>query len=260
MRVHKPSGAEVFESTYQSLFGPRWEPLKAALLKEREPVPFQNGLVKPYFLDQGSILAAETLPIQEGDTVLDMCAAPGGKSLILESRLKGTGRLVCNDRSQDRRSRLKRVIEEYVPQSWRSSITISGHDATQWGLFEQQVYDKILLDAPCSSERHVLVDPKALGEWSPARPKHLAIQQFAMLCAALEAVKVGGLVLYSTCALIAGEDEEVIAKLEKKRAGRFELIPTQVPLAEDRSYGQIILPDTSGGKGPLYFCLLRRLA
>lgn len=260
MRARKPSGAELFERTYQSLFGSRWETLKEALLKEREPVSFQDGLVKPYFLDQGSILAAEALPVQKGDVVLDMCAAPGGKSLVLESRLQGTGRLVCNDRSQERRSRLKRVIEEYVPEAWRGSVSVTGHDATQWGLFEQQAYDKILLDAPCSSERHVLADPKALGKWSPARPKHLAVQQFAMLCAALEAVKVGGLVLYSTCALIAGEDEDVVAKLAKRRTGRFEVLPTQVPLAEDRTYGQIILPDTSGGRGPLYFCLLRRLS
>ena len=260
MRAQKPTGAQLFEDTYQTLFSSRWPTLKEALLKEREPVAFQNGLLKPYFLDQGSILAAQTLPITKGDVVLDMCAAPGGKTLVLESMLQGSGSLVCNDRSSERRSRLKRVIEEYVPQAWRSSITVSGHDATQWGLFEQEVYDKILLDAPCSSERHVLVDAKALASWSPARPKHLAIQQFAMLCAALDAVKVGGLILYSTCALIPQEDEEIIAKLAKKRAGRFELVPTRTDLAEDRRFGQIILPDTSGGKGPLYFCLLRRLA
>lgn len=259
-KAGKASGAEQFETTYRTIFGSRWPTLKEALLAERNPVSFQEGLCKPYFMDEGSILAAKALSVEPGDTVLDMCAAPGGKSLVLASRLQGSGHLTSNDRSSERRSRLHLVLDEYLPQEWRQNVTITGHDASKWGVYEQEAYDKILLDAPCSSERHVLSDPKALCEWSPARPKHLAVQQYAMLCAALDAVKIGGLVLYSTCALIPMEDEDVVAKLQKKRQGRFEIIKTHVLGAEDRPYGQIFLPDVSQGKGPLYFCLIRRTA
>ncbi|MDI9456241.1 MAG: hypothetical protein QM442_10410 [Spirochaetota bacterium] len=114
-----------------------------------------------------------------------------------------------------------------------------------------------MLDAPCSSERHVLSDEKALKDWSPSRPKRLAVNQFAMLASALEAVVPGGLILYSTCSINPLENEEVIAKLEKRRAGRFEEL--HLDRGEKRSFGSIILPDVSDGKGPLYMCLIRRL-
>ena len=192
--------------------------------------------------------------------VLDMCAAPGGKSLVLASKLAGSGSLVCNDRSSQRRSRLKRVLDKHLPSPWRAVVSITSHDATKWGLYEQQAYDAVLLDAPCSSERHVFNDPKALSAWSPSRPKRLAIQQFAMLAAALEAVRVGGTVLYSTCSVSPAENEDVIEKLQVKRPGRFEEIPCDSAFAEPRAHGHIILPDASGGRGPLYYCLLRRLA
>jgi len=253
-------GAQRFEAYYQELYQDRWEGLRNALAQETEPRPFNQGLIKPYYLDEGSILAASLLPINQGDSVLDMCAAPGGKSLVLASKLAGSGSLLCNDRSSQRRGRLKKVLDEHLPSEWRTIVSISSHDATRWGLHQQEAYDAILLDAPCSSERHVLKDSSALSQWSPARTKHLAVQQFAMLAAALEAVRTGGYILYSTCAISSAENEGVMAKLQLKREGRFEELKVAVLGAERLEYGQIILPDTCGGKGPMYFCLLRRLS
>jgi 16S rRNA C967 or C1407 C5-methylase (RsmB/RsmF family) len=216
--------------------------------------------MKSYYLDEASILAASLLPIHHGDAVLDMCAAPGGKSLVLASKLAGSGSLLCNDRSSQRRNRLKKVLDEHLPPDWRPSASLSSHDATRWGLHQQEAFDAILLDAPCSSERHVLRDSAALSEWGPARTKHLSVQQFAMLAAALEAVRIGGAILYSTCSISPIENEGVIRKLHVKRKGRFEEIQVPVQGAEPLEHGQIILPDTSGGTGPMYFCLLRRLS
>jgi 5-methylcytosine rRNA methyltransferase NSUN4 len=254
------SGAQRFDTYYRELYRDRWDGLRDALLKDAEPCPFSYGLLKAYYLDQGSVLAASLLPVRDGDCVLDMCAAPGGKSLVIASKLAGSGSLLCNDRSSQRRARLKKVLDEHLPTEWRSTVSISSHDATRWGLHQQEEYDAILLDAPCSSERHVLKDPTALAEWGPARAKHLAVQQFAMLAAALEAVKKGGTILYSTCAISQVENEGVISKLHLKRGGRFEEIPVSVPGAEPLEHGQIILPDTNGGRGPMYFFLLRRLS
>ena len=260
-KKQKEQGGELlFESYYQQIFEDRWPALKEALLVDRNPIAYSEGLLSEYYLDEASVIAAKLLGVQEKDSVLDMCAAPGGKTLVLASLLKGTGSLTANDRSSARRSRLRNVIDSHVKEEWKASISVTGHDASKWGLYEQEMYDRILLDAPCSSERHVLCDPSALKQWTPSRPKHLAIQQFAMLAAALEAVKVGGYILYSTCALIPLEDELVIEKLFTKREGRFELVPIEAPFSEKRSYGSIILPDTAQGKGPLYFCLIRRIA
>lgn len=253
-------GDALFELHYQDIFKDRWPALRASLLEERHPVAFNEGLMATYYLDEASIVAARLLDVQMGDAVLDMCAAPGGKTLVLASRLAGSGHLVANDRSATRRGRLKLVLANHLPSQWLESVEVTAHDATKWGLHEHGCYDRILLDAPCSSERHVLNDPKALKEWTPSRPKHLAIQQFAMLAAALEAVKVGGHILYSTCSIEPAENEGVIEKLFSKRSGRFEVMGLGGSEAEERTHGSLYLPDTAQGKGPLYTCLIRRIS
>lgn len=256
----KDDGKTKFENYYSLIYKDRWSSLKEALLKESTTVSLSDKLVTPYYMDEASIIAASQLPVKEGNHVLDMCAAPGGKTLVLALKLNGTGSLKSNDRSADRRGRLHKVIEDCLPQNFRQNITITGHDSTKWSLYEKDAYDCVLLDAPCSSERHVLNDEKALSIWSPNRPKTLAITQFAMLAAALDAVKVGGYILYSTCSINHVENEDIIAKLYSKRSGRFEEIPLDDNLSQQLEHGRIILPDVCENKGPLFFCLLRRIS
>lgn len=249
---------ERFDEYYTNYYGERWQQLKEALLLKSNPIELKEELITPYYMDEASIICANLLEINPGDSVLDMCAAPGGKTLILASKLKGTGYLISNDRSSKRRSRLHSVINEHLKEEYKENIKVTAHDSSKWGIFEKNVYDKILLDAPCSSERHVLSTPSALEMWTTNRPKHLAIQQFAMLASALDAVKPGGIILYSTCAITPQEDEEVIEKLFKKRNGKFSLIDFDAKFVEKRKYGGIILPDNSQGRGPLYFCLIKK--
>ena len=150
------------------------------------------------------------------------------------------------------------MVKDHLSEAEREIVQVTAPDATRWSLYEQNVYDRVLLDAPCSSERHVLHDPKALAMWSPSRPKRLAITQFAMLAAALEAVKVGGYILYSTCSINPMENERVVEKLFEKRVGRFTIMDSAQAGSEEKDYGSIILPDQGEGRGPLYFCLIRR--
>ncbi len=264
-RKEKLSGEQRFEQYYGELYGERWPELRQSLLKESNPISLSSELVTPYYMDKASILAASILPISENNSVLDMCAAPGGKTLTIALRLKGKGSLVSNDRSAARRNRLIKVLEDCLPTEYRSIVKVTGHDSTTWSLHEKDAYDRILLDAPCSSERHVLTDPSALAQWSPNRPKQLSIQQFAMLAAALDAAKPGGYILYSTCSICALENELVIEKLSRKRAGLFEEVdmlsinPELGSQSEALSHGRIVMPDTQDGAGPLYFCLIRKL-
>ncbi|MBR2280993.1 MAG: RsmB/NOP family class I SAM-dependent RNA methyltransferase [Spirochaetales bacterium] len=263
-RKEKQSGEQRFEQYYSELYGLRWPALREALLKETNPVSLSDELTSPYYMDKASILAASILPISENNSILDMCAAPGGKTLTIALRLKGKGSLVSNDRSAARRNRLLKVLDDCLPPEYRSIVKVTGHDSTTWSLHEKDAYDRILLDAPCSSERHVLTDPSALSIWSPNRPKQLSIQQFAMLAAALDAVKSGGYILYSTCSICSLENELVIEKLFKKRSGLFQEIdmvagrPELESLSEPLPHGRIVLPDAQEGAGPLYFCLLRK--
>ena len=281
-------GSVAFEAHYQSIFQDRWPSLKAALLQDKQHVvvlapgealpaalasapelpwfPRAFALkdkvelpgVRCYFMDAASLLPVQALELKAGECVLDLCAAPGGKSLLMAWQIGHTGQLVANDRSPDRRGRLKKTLETLTVESERPLIKVTGHEAGGWGLHEKNRYDKVLLDAPCSSERHVLEDSKELENWSPKRPQRLAKDQFTMLCAALEAVKVGGYIVYSTCALELGENDGVVQKLLERRVGRVELAPWPAPLGESTAVGQRVLPDREGW-GPFYLARLRKV-
>lgn len=254
--------AEAFQEHYGSVYGARWETLRAAL----QGAPVYRELrfgedLESYFLDEASAVCAEQLDVRPGMQVLDMCAAPGGKSLVLASRLMGEGLLMSNDRSADRRLRLRRVLDASLPEAWRSVVQISGHDATRWGVHEKDRWDRILLDAPCSSERHVLESPRHLDEWSFSRIKRLSEQQGAMLAAAVDALRPGGEMVYSTCALAAEENDQVVEKILKKRKDKVEPMLASIALegAEATEYGVHMLPDRTAGRGPIYYARLRRL-
>lgn len=240
-------GAAAFDRHFASVYGERWPALRQALTEPGRPEAHLEGLLKPYYLDEASVRAAQALGVQPDDEVLDLCAAPGGKTLVLALALGGTGRLVSNDRSSDRRARLKRVITDHLPPRYQTNITITGFDATRWGLHEQNAYDRILLDAPCSSERHLLHSPPHLAQWSAHRTKTLAQQALAMACAALEALKPGGQMVYSTCSISPEENEGLLERLASKRPGMMT-IDSQT----------LVLPDKEFGAGPLFFAVIRK--
>ena len=99
--------------------------------------------------------------------------------------MQNKGILVSNDRSAARRARIHKIFDEYFPKTEQKNHKVTGHDASKWCLYEKSAYDKVLLDAPCSSERHVLEDPKELATWAPGRTKAIAVMQFAMLAATI---------------------------------------------------------------------------
>ncbi|MBR5669102.1 MAG: RsmB/NOP family class I SAM-dependent RNA methyltransferase, partial [Spirochaetales bacterium] len=141
-RREKLSGEQRFEQYYGEIYGQRWPVLKEALLRPTNPVSLSDRLVEPYYMDKASILAASILPISENNEVLDMCAAPGGKTLSIALRLSGKGSLVANDRSAARRNRLLTVIQSCLPEELRANIGLTGHDSTKWSLYEKNAYDR----------------------------------------------------------------------------------------------------------------------
>ncbi len=253
-------GSAAFEAYYAALFEDRWPVLKESLLAPARSVAFDSGLLKPYYLDAGSVTAAEALPVLGARRVLDLCAAPGGKTLVTASRLDGDAVLTANERSRDRRMRLVRVLDEHVPPPLRERITVCGRDAALWAKYERDAYDRILVDAPCSSERHVLASPVFLDQWTPARIRNLASVQWAILSSAFLVLKPGGLLLYATCALSPSENDGVVSRLLKKYPNAQTVQPA-VPdthQGEPTEYGMHILPDMAGGAGPMYFSLIQK--
>jgi 16S rRNA C967 or C1407 C5-methylase (RsmB/RsmF family) len=248
-----------FDDYYADIFQGRWPALRAALREQPAPAAFSRGLLVPYYLDAASLAAALALGESGRGRVLDMCAAPGGKTLVLASTLKAEGAITANERSADRRRRLRQVLDAHLPLELRSRVSVTGHDAARWGLYEQNVYDSVLLDAPCSSERHIILNPKYLDSWSPARVRHLAQQAYAMLLAALAAAVPGGRVLYSTCALCDEENDGVVRRARERLPDSFTILETDCGIPSEKTlFGRKILPDTANGAGPIYFALLKK--
>jgi 16S rRNA C967 or C1407 C5-methylase (RsmB/RsmF family) len=323
-----PGGPDAFEAWYQDMLGGRWPGLRGACGAANRHFELSTGLSKPYYLDPASVLASLCLDIAPGQTVLDLCAAPGGKTLVIALRLFGLvpadvrlaelGRpagetvgsedgspgdepretasplaeagavasadgscLVANELSAARRGRLRQVLAGHLPESTRPHIRSTGFDASGWGQHEQDAYDRILLDVPCSSERHLIQDPAYLEEWSPKRSRQLAQQAYAMGLSAGRALKADGRLLYCTCALSELENDENVERiLERSLAqsdrygyrlealtgdgrGVVALMPgiraDIAGLAETTRHGLRIWPDR-GGYGPLYFSLMQKVA
>lgn len=201
-----------------------------------------------YPLDAASLFPVEALQLQPNHHVLDLCAAPGGKALTILQKINllgghgKAGSLTCNDVSPDRRLRLKNVIRRYLPSAWTDTgrVDVIGYDATQRRFVDEigeNKFDRVLLDAPCSSERHLIQDfvnqystnnaaanaglqqSSEFMQWAPGRAKSNAERQFSLLWNAVKVCRPGGLIVYSTCALSSVENDDVIAKLVRKLQG-----------------------------------------
>lgn len=266
MGSSKKNSTDLFEAYYSNLFLSHWVELKAALLMERNNYTcLQDGLSSCYYLDPASYEAALSLTINEGDYILDMCSAPGGKALVLASRLKENCKLLCNEISAARRERLIKVINTIQNPILLSRIEITPYDATKFGLHRPSSFDKILLDAPCSSEAHILASKKHYQIWSPNRIKVCAQKQFALLASAFDALKPGGKIIYSTCALLPDENDDVVFKLTKKRDGvELEDFSSQFGKKADNSLGTYtnfgiqILPTRENLVGPIYYAKIKK--
>lgn len=180
-----------------------------------------------YVMNASSLLPVLALDVQPGEHVLDACAAPGGKTLALldqvhaiDSEQSTPLTLIANDTSVKRRHRLRDLLHSHG----YTDMTIIGKQAAT--LFKsEKPFDRILADVPCSSEQHVYTSPTHLAEWSPSRIKQLAQRQIAIASGLFEALKPGGRLVYSTCAVNPVENEGVVAQLLKKKGDRIRLLP-----------------------------------
>ncbi len=269
-RNKKLTGAEGFEAYYLNLFGERWQSIKESFSLEPDYAEWKAGGEKSYFLDSASVRAAVSLPLENATEILDLCAAPGGKTLILASNMAENATLLSNERSPERKNRLANTVKDCLSEKIQERVTIICKDGAQMCLKNEEKFDAILLDAPCSSERHVLADPKYLSEWSPSRIKTLSMAQWALLSSAWRMLKPNGYLLYSTCALSPDENDNVVAKLLKKFDNAKLCEPkislnyknftdSELPEYEKTEFGGHVLPDKAGGAGPLYFCLIQKM-
>lgn len=234
--------------------------MKAALLLEPEKTvlknPFGGGL-QDYALDKASVLPVQALDFKAGDTMADFCASPGGKSVCAIFQARGEGRWFCNDLSPARVKRLGSVMHDCLPPEVLARVTVSKSDASRWGMRFPEEFPKILLDAPCSGERHLLADVKEIARWSKKGSQRLAVRQHALLCSAFDAAAPGARIVYSTCSISPIENDGVIEKLRKSRKEGFTVAKPNPDFGEPTALGWIVLPDRFQC-GPIYFSVIEK--
>lgn len=162
-----------------------------------------------YLQDPSAMTPASRLPVEEGDVVLDLCAAPGGKATELAAKLKGTGLLIANDISSKRAKALLKNIELFGVEN---SFIVTEYPKKLQEYFTG-FFDKILIDAPCSGEGMFRKEPSMVKAWEQNGPEFYAKLQEEILEQALPMLKPGGYLLYSTCTFSPLEDEGTVEKI-----------------------------------------------
>ena len=161
-----------------------------------------------YYLQEPSAMTpANVLPIEKGDIVLDACAAPGGKSLELASKLGDSGLLVSNDISVSRAYSLLKNLE----LGGHKNIYVMAEDISKLSKKFVKSFDKILIDAPCSGEGMLRKDPSIIKEWEDKGNEYYANLQKDIVKSAVSRLKDGGMMVYSTCTFDKSEDEDIVS-------------------------------------------------
>jgi len=161
-----------------------------------------------FYSQEPSAMSAVTILAPEpGEMVLDMCAAPGGKSTQIADALQGRGLLWSNEYVNKRAQILLSNIER---MGIRNCVISSTHPETLAGRLEN-FFDRVLVDAPCSGEGMFRRDQRAVAEWSPEHSAACATRQLAILDSAAKCLKPGGVLVYSTCTFSYCENEDVVA-------------------------------------------------
>jgi 16S rRNA (cytosine967-C5)-methyltransferase len=176
---------------------------------------------KIYLQDEASQLVAQTLDIQPGERVLDLCAAPGGKTTLIANRVEDRALIVAGDFSERRLETLTKTKTLHDLKSIKSTVL----DATQPLPFKPRSFDRILVDAPCSGTGTLRRRPEIRWRISEHDIQQLATQQKLFLENAARLLKPGGQLVYSTCSVERDENEQVIETFRREHQ-EFSLINT----------------------------------
>ncbi len=173
-----------------------------------------------YSQEPSAMYVGEVVDAQPGEYVLDLCAAPGGKSTHIAAQMAGQGVLVSNEIFKKRADILASNIERWGVKN--SIITNESPEKLEkkWSA----TFDRILVDAPCSGEGMFRKDPESVKYWTPDYSSQCANRQRNILNSAVKMLKPGGTLIYSTCTFAPEEDEQIVKWLLDTHPN-FELQP-----------------------------------
>lgn len=181
-----------------------WVPNGYYYTEEDAPTHHPYYYAGLYYIQEPSAMTpASVLPVEEGERVLDLCAAPGGKATELAAKLNHTGLLVANDASASRTKALLKNLEVFgMP-----NILITSEMGDKLDKYFHSYFDKILIDAPCSGEGMFRKQAHMIPAWEKQGPEVFSKMQREILNQAAELLKPGGTMLYSTCTFSELENE-----------------------------------------------------
>lgn len=185
-----------------------------------------------YYIQEPSAMApVELLQVQPGDRVLDLCAAPGGKTTQIAARLQGKGVLVTNDIHAERTKALAKNVELY---GVRNAVVLNESPERIADAFSYY-FDKVLIDAPCSGEGMFRKDEDMVKSWEHHSVEKCVLMQRDILETAARLLAPGGTIVYSTCTFAPEENEAMIAEfLNMNREFAVMDIPEKAGFASGR--------------------------
>uniref|UniRef100_A0A914H4Z9 NOL1/NOP2/Sun domain family member 4 n=1 Tax=Globodera rostochiensis TaxID=31243 RepID=A0A914H4Z9_GLORO len=243
-----------------------------------EPLKDRNNISSWWLLDGGSVLPVLALDLRDDDVVLDMCASPGGKSLLILQTGKFAS-LVCNDHSLFRLGQLRRALALHVPANSEvsSQVILKRKDASSVEAWtDTDIYDKVLLDASCTTDRRAVTvdDGNIFAATMTGERLDLPQLQTKMMVNALRSVRVGGSVVYSTCTLSPTQNEIVVENACALAGTHYGIQTVERSLkrmenrlantglfqfSADCRRGSLLLPNLLSNYGPTYVCKISRI-
>lgn len=210
---------------------------------------YQEGGI--YLQSLSSQIPVLVLKPQPGERILDMAAAPGGKTCQIAALMGNVGKIVALEPNSIRFEKLKFNLERQGVKI-AQALKISGErvGARHAVPLQENLFDRILLDAPCSSEgTFCTTDPRSFNHWSVEWVQKIAVLQKKLMMKAISCLKPGGDLVYSTCALSPEENEEVIDFALQEHPGKIRIIdiPLKFPFLKP-ALGSTTLPSWNNKK------------
>ncbi len=204
-----------------------------------ETEAYRMGLFSPQ--DESSMLVAEKLDPQHGDVVMDMCAAPGGKTMAIAERMNNTGKIIASDIYR----RKLDLIDREAKRLGVTNVETRSWDATREDSSMFQKADRVLVDAPCTGLGVVRRKPEIKYKEHTDEMDLLPKKQLAILTASSSYVKPGGTLVYSTCTINPNENEKVIDAFVKRNPSFKKVERT------------LLLPNVNGTDG-FFICVMKK--
>lgn len=186
-----------------------WEPCGFYYGAGEEPGKHPCHAAGVYYIQEASAMAsAAYLKAAPGERILDLCAAPGGKSTQIAALMRGQGLLISNEIHPGR----AKILSENIERMGIQNCIVTNETPENLATHFEGYFDRIMVDAPCSGEGMFRKNESACDEWSAAQVSLCADRQLAILSCAASMLRPGGRMMYSTCTFAPEENEGVISR------------------------------------------------